>query len=251
MRRPLIAANWKLHGRLSSNAALLQALKEQAEQAQTLSAEMTVCVPASYFAQAQQLLAGSSLSWGAQDVSMHTQGAYTGEVAASMLQDFDLRYVIVGHSERRQYHAETDAIVAAKVKQAIAAGLSPIICVGENSAQNEMGLTHKYVLAQLDAVLSDIEHDVSDWVIAYEPIWAIGSGRAASAEFAQGVHQVLRERLENVNPIWAKQVRILYGGSVKADNASQFAQMPDIDGVLVGSASLQADSFIQIACAFK
>jgi triosephosphate isomerase len=204
---------------------------------------MAVCVPAPYLAQAQSELRASAVAWGAQDVSEYGQGAYTGDVSAAMVAEFGARYAIVGHSERRQLHGETDAIVSAKARAALAAGLTPIGCVGETLAERERGETDAVVARQVDALTDALGGDTARIVVAYEPVWAIGTGRMASPAQAQAVHAMLRSRLVRAG---AGDVAILYGGSVKANNASALFAMPDIDGALVGGASLDADEFLMI-----
>jgi triosephosphate isomerase (TIM) len=211
-------------------------------------AEMAVCVPFPYLQQAQETLKGSPMSWGAQDVSAHAQGAYTGEVCAGMLADFGCRYVIVGHSERRCLHGESDAQVVAKVSAAMGSGLIPVVCVGETLAEREGGQTEAVVSRQLDAVLRGCGVEVlSRAVLAYEPVWAIGTGRTATPGQAQQVHAFLRRRVAAADAEVAAGLRILYGGSVKAVNAGELFAQPDIDGGLVGGASLVADEFLSIA----
>ena len=242
MRARLVVGNWKMNGGLSTNAALLAALV--AQWAPVAGRAIAVCVPYPYLAQAQAALAGTPVAWGAQNVSEHPAGAYTGEVAASMLVDFGCRYAIVGHSERRQIFGDTDAGVAAKAKTALAAGLTPIACVGETLAEREAGTTEAVVLRQLDAVLTAVGGEAKRLVVAYEPVWAIGTGRTATTEQAQAVHATLRARLGAAG---AAGVPLLYGGSVKADNAGALFAMPDIDGGLIGGASLKAGEFLAIA----
>jgi triosephosphate isomerase len=191
----------------------------------------------------RERLSGSSIGWGAQDVSAHAAGAFTGEVAAAMIAEFGSRFAIVGHSERRQYHAERDALVGAKACAALAAGLTPIACVGETLAEREAGSTAGVVRRQLDAVLEAVGTDAARVVVAYEPVWAIGTGRTATPEMAQEVHAALRSRLGEVG---AGSIPLLYGGSVKAANAAALFAMPDIDGALVGGASLDAGEFVAI-----
>lgn len=246
MRRTLVVGNWKMHGTLAANAPLLQALAA----AGTKRAEMAVCVPFPYLQQTQAALKDSQLSWGAQDVSAHAQGAYTGEVCAGMLADFACRYVIVGHSERRSLHAESNEQVAAKVKAALSGGLTPIVCVGETLVEREAGQTEAVVLEQLDAVLRGCGVEVfARAVLAYEPVWAIGTGRTATPGQAQQVHALLRRRVAAADADISAQLRILYGGSVKAANAGELFAQPDIDGGLVGGASLVVDEFLAIASA--
>lgn len=245
MSKSLIVANWKMNGSLSANAELLQALK-QAGIAQ--HAQIAICAGTPYLAQLQSALQGSGMDWGAQDVSAHKSGAYTGEVSAAMLRDFACRYVIVGHSERRQHHAETDDIVASKAKQALSCGITPIVCVGETSQDREQGRTEFVVKRQLSAVIHAVGHCSSELVVAYEPVWAIGTGLTASPEQAQAVHAVLRAQLLAASA-HTKGNKILYGGSMNAANASDLLSQPDIDGGLIGGASLVAADFVAIALA--
>jgi triosephosphate isomerase (TIM) len=241
MRDKLIVGNWKMNGGLAANALRFDRLA--AGWRETRGRTLAVCVPAPYFAQAQALLAPSAVQWGAQDVSEHAPGAYTGEVSAVMVAEFGCRYAIVGHSERRALHGESDAVVAAKARAALAAGLTPVACVGETLQQRECGETDAVVVRELDALTEALGADVARIVVAYEPVWAIGTGRTASPAEAQAVHAVLRARLTDAG---AGAVGILYGGSVKAANAAALFAMPDIDGALVGGASLDADEFMMI-----
>ncbi|OGS93329.1 MAG: triose-phosphate isomerase [Gallionellales bacterium RBG_16_56_9] len=243
MARKLIVGNWKMNGTLATNAALLDGISAGGVH----DCDLAVCVPAPYFAQCRDALSGGAVAWGGQDVSMHEAGAYTGEIAAAMLRDFACTYVIVGHSERRALHAETDQVVAKKTVRALAGGLLPIVCVGETLEQRESGQTEAVVERQIDAVLALLEvGEVQNIVIAYEPVWAIGTGKTATPAMAQEVHAILRARLLAKNPA-ARQVRILYGGSMKPDNAAQLLAMPDIDGGLIGGAALKAADFLAIA----
>jgi triosephosphate isomerase len=237
----LIVGNWKMHGSHKVNAELLQGLLD----AGPLSADVAVCVPFPFLSEAAVTLAASALRWGAQDCSAHEQGAYTGEVSAGMLHEFGCRYVIVGHSERRQYHAESDQLVADKAKAALARGVTPIVCVGETLAQREAGETDAVVKRQLSAVIHTLAHCAGEMVVAYEPVWAIGTGRTATPEQAQAVHALLRAQLQAATA-HAERVKILYGGSVKPDNAAALFARPHIDGALVGGASLKAADFIAI-----
>jgi len=238
MRARLVAGNWKMHGSRARNAALLDAILAQLGGA--AGAQSAVCAPYPYLAQLAERLAGTPLAWGAQNVSEHAQGAYTGEVSAAMLAELGCRYVIVGHSERRQLYGETDATVAAKFAAASSAGLTPILCVGETLAEREAGTTEAIVARQLDAVVSRTgRRSLEAAVIAYEPVWAIGTGRTATPEQAQAVHAFVRRRA-------GPAARLLYGGSVKAANARAIFAMPDVDGGLIGGASLQADEFVAI-----
>jgi len=242
MRGKLVVGNWKMNGGLAANAELLQALAAGWQGAPGRA--LAVCPPYPYLAQAQAALAGTAIAWGAQDVSEHAAGAYTGEVAAGMLAELGCRYVLVGHSERRQFYGDADAVVAAKTVAALAAGLTPIVCVGETLAEREAGATDAVVLRQLDAVLAAVGPAVAKLVVAYEPVWAIGTGRTATPEQAQAVHALLRARLAGAG---AGAVPLLYGGSVKADNAAALFAMQDIDGGLIGGASLKAGEFLAIA----
>jgi len=243
--KKLIAGNWKMNGGLAANEALLRALLTGVGQP---SADVAVCAPAPYLAQLQGLLAGSPIDWGAQDMSAHEQGAYTGEVSAAMLKDFNCRYAIVGHSERRQYHGETDALVAAKAQRALAAGITPIVCVGETLVEREAEQTEAVVKRQLAAVIHAVAHCTSEIVVAYEPVWAIGTGKTAAPDQAQQVHAVLRAQLAAATA-HPERVRILYGGSMNAANAASLLAQPDIDGGLIGGASLKAPDFLQIVAA--
>ncbi len=241
--KKLIAGNWKMNGSLAANKALLDVLKGAVPVA--AGADVALCVPAVYLPQAQAELQGSPIAWGAQDVSAHDQGAYTGEVSAAMLKDFACRYAIVGHSERRQYHAESDETVAAKAQRALAAGITPIVCIGETLAERESGQTEAVVKRQLAAVIHTVGHCTSEIVVAYEPVWAIGTGNTATHEQAQAVHAVLRAQLQAATA-HADRIRILYGGSMNAGNAAQLLSQPDIDGGLIGGASLKAEDFLKI-----
>jgi triosephosphate isomerase len=242
MRTKLVVGNWKMNGSRSANAALLAELLAMHS---AWHCDVAVCPPAPYLPQLGELLAGSAIAWGAQDCSAHEPGAYTGEVAASMLEEFSCRYVIVGHSERRALHAETDQIVADKAKTALAHKLTPIVCVGETLAQREAGETESVVKRQLSVVIHTLAHCISQVVVAYEPVWAIGTGLTASPEQAQAVHAMLRAQLHAATEK-ADGMRILYGGSVKADNAAALFAQPDIDGGLIGGASLKAADFAAI-----
>ncbi|MER1967167.1 triose-phosphate isomerase [Castellaniella sp. GW247-6E4] len=243
-RKRLVMGNWKMHGSLAANATLLDGLVSGAARAG--DAELAVCAPFPYLAQARDALAGTQVSWGAQDVSIHAQGAYTGETSAGMLADFGCVWVLCGHSERRALHGETSAQVAAKAASALAAGLTPVVCVGETLADRDADQVECVIGDQLDPVLALGADAVRRLVIAYEPVWAIGTGRTATPEQAQAVHAFIRRALEKRD---AGQVRILYGGSVKAGNAASLFAQPDIDGALVGGASLAADEFLNIAAA--
>jgi triosephosphate isomerase len=230
MRERLVAGNWKMHGSRESNRALLDAIV-------AADVACAVCVPFPYLALVAERLRGTRVAWGAQTLSEHAQGAFTGEVSAAMLGEFGCRYVLVGHSERRHLFGETDAQVAAKFAAARAAGITPILCVGETLQERESGRTQEVVARQIDAVLA--RGGIGDAVVAYEPVWAIGTGRTATPEQAQEVHAFLRRQL-------SAQTRLLYGGSVKPDNAAAIFAMPDVDGGLIGGASLVAKDFIAI-----
>lgn len=243
--KKLIAGNWKMNGSVAFNADLVAALLQGGS---AWNCRVAVCVPAPYLQQVQGLVAGSAIDLGAQDVSAQESGAYTGEVSVSMLKDFGVRYAIVGHSERRQYHGETDAVVASKAQRALAAGITPIVCVGETLAEREAGKTEEVVKRQLAAVIHANGHCISEIVVAYEPVWAIGTGKTASPEQAQEVHAVLRKQLQAATAS-ADRVAILYGGSMNASNAASLLSQPDIGGGLIGGASLKAADFLSIIAA--
>jgi len=247
-KKKLIAGNWKMNGSLSANTALVEALKQGVGNP---ACDVALCVPAPYLAQVQALVAGSPLALGAQDVSAHAQGAYTGEQSSVMLRDFGVHYAIVGHSERRQYHGETDETVAAKTAAALVNGITPIVCVGETLAQREAGQTEEVVKRQLAAVIHVNGHCISEIVVAYEPVWAIGTGRTATPEQAQTVHALLRAQLHHAASEHAAGIRILYGGSMNAANAAELLAQPDINGGLIGGASLKAPDFLQIIAAAR
>lgn len=245
-RTPFMMGNWKMNGDWAANQALLRALREGLPSAPSVTTVRAgACVPFPYLAQAQAEWQSSALTWGAQDLSIHDKGAYTGEVSATMLRDFAVRHVLVGHSERRQYHAETDEQVALKAKQALANGITPIVCVGETLAEREAGQTETVVKRQLAAVIHSVAHCISEIVVAYEPVWAIGTGRTATPEQAQSVHAVLRAQLRAASE-HAGRMTILYGGSMNPANAGDLMAQPDIDGGLVGGASLKADDFLKM-----
>lgn len=245
MRRKLVVGNWKMYGRLASNKALLQGVMDGVRELR--SADYAVCVPYPYLAQAQTLLQGSNVAWGAQNLSPNEEGAFTGAVAPGMLTDFACSYVIIGHSERRGLFHESNEIAAAKFEAAQKAGLTPIFCVGETLAERESGVTEQVVAKQLDAVLARFgAKALSKAVIAYEPVWAIGTGKTASPEQAQAVHAFIRQRVAQQDVDVAKGLCILYGGSVKANNAPELFGMADIDGGLIGGASLVAEDFVAI-----
>ncbi|MBT2324525.1 triose-phosphate isomerase [Variovorax paradoxus] len=247
-KKKLIAGNWKMNGSLAANEALVRALLQGVG---TPACDIAVCVPAPYLAQLQALLAGSPIALGAQDVSAQPQGAFTGEQSVAMLKEFGVRYAIVGHSERRQYHGETDEGVAAKTAAALANGITPIVCVGETLAQREAGHTEEVVKRQLAAVIHVNGHCISEIVVAYEPVWAIGTGKTATPEQAQAVHALLRAQLHHAASEHAAGIRILYGGSMNAANAAELLSQADIDGGLIGGASLKAPDFLQIIAAAR
>lgn len=241
MRRKLVVGNWKMHGSHQANAELLSGIVA----ARPFGCDVAVCVPFPYLSEAAVALSAGEVRWGAQDCSAHEQGAYTGEVSAAMLQEFGCRYVIVGHSERRAYHGESDQLVADKAKAALARGITPIVCVGETLAQREAGDTETVVKRQLSAVIHTLGHCAGEMVVAYEPVWAIGTGKVASPEQAQAVHAVLRAQLKAAAAN-ADAMTILYGGSVKPDNAAVLFSQADIDGGLIGGAALKASDFVAI-----
>lgn len=244
MRRKLVAGNWKMHGNLVDNDALLGGILAGMGE---VKADVAVCVPFPYLHQAKARLAGSRVAWGAQNLSQHVKGAYTGEVSALMLNDFECRYVIVGHSERRALYGESDALVAEKYAAAQTAGLIPILCVGETLEEREAGVTEAVVGRQLEAVLNRSGViSLANAVIAYEPVWAIGTGRTASPEQAQAVHAFIRRKIRALDAEVADHLVIQYGGSVKAANAAELFAQPDIDGGLIGGASLNAEEFLAI-----
>jgi triosephosphate isomerase len=247
LRRKLVVGNWKMHGTLAGNLPLLHALRAGCESLVTM---VGVCVPFPYLAQARAVLEGSGVAWGAQTLSEHALGAYTGEVSAAMLSEFGCRFVLVGHSERRALFGEGNALVAAKFEAGLHAGLTPILCVGETLAQREAGITGKVVAEQLDAVIARSGvTSLARAVVAYEPVWAIGTGRTASPEQAQEVHGQIRSRIASADAVVAEGLQILYGGSVKASNAGELFAKPDIDGGLIGGASLVASDFLAICAA--
>jgi len=241
MRKKLVVGNWKMHGSRPQNAELLAAIVA----ARPFACDVAVCVPFPYLGETAVALAGSELRWGAQDCSAHAQGAYTGEVSAAMLAEFGCRYAIVGHSERRALHGESDQLVAEKAKAVLARGLTPIVCVGETLAQREQGLAHEIVKRQLSAVIHELAHCAGEMVVAYEPVWAIGTGVTATPEQAQEMHALIRTQLRAATA-HADAMTLLYGGSVKPDNAAALFGQADIDGGLIGGASLKAADFVTI-----
>jgi triosephosphate isomerase len=248
MRQPLIAGNWKMNGTLAKVQSLLAGIK--AGIAEISKAEVAVCPPALFIPEVHTALQGTAITWGGQDLSIHDSGAYTGEISGPMLREFGCIYVIIGHSERRMYQGESNELVAQKFAAAVKSGLTPIFCVGESLEQREGGVTEQIVGQQVDAV---IEHGgtalLGQGVIAYEPIWAIGTGRTATPEQAQEVHAFIRKRIAAQDQNVANSLRILYGGSMKPDNAGELLAKPDIDGGLIGGASLKVADFLAIYAA--
>jgi len=248
MRRPVVAGNWKMHGSRSANEALLTELEQRLNPEWPV--DVVIFPPFVYIADAVRLLDEGTVAVGAQDVCAEPVGAFTGQVAAAMLRDVGCRYVIVGHSERRRLYHEDDVLVARKFAAVREVGLTPVLCVGETLEEREAHLTEAVVARQLDAVtamngVASLDHAI----VAYEPVWAIGTGRTASPQQAQELHAYLRGRIDAQDAKIARRVRILYGGSVKASNAAELFSMPDVDGGLVGGASLSADEFIEICAA--
>ena len=244
-RRPLVAGNWKMNGSRAESATLVRAIKQG--MSTVAQAEAAVCPPFILVPLAAEMLAGSPVAWGGQSLSVHKSGAYTGEISGPMLKDYGCTYVIVGHSERRAYYGEDDALVADKYAAAQAAGLIPILCVGETLQEREASQTEAVVARQLEAVIN--KHGIGSFknaVIAYEPVWAIGTGKTATPQQAQDVHGFIRERLAARDKAVAENMRILYGGSMKGSNAKELLAQPDIDGGLIGGASLQAEEFLTI-----
>lgn len=245
MRQPLVVGNWKMNGSRQVNQTLLAEILTGMDS--VVRCQVGVCPPFVYLAQTQAQLADSRIAWGAQNVSSHAAGAYTGEIAVNMLQDFGCTYVIVGHSERRGLYDDTDAVVADKFAAVQAGNMIPILCVGETLAEREKGETEQVVQRQLNAVLTqqDINH-FANCVIAYEPVWAIGTGKTATPDQAQAVHAFIRGLLAAEDSNIAEKIQILYGGSVKGSNAAELFAMPDIDGGLIGGAALKAEEFLTI-----
>lgn len=252
VRKPLVAGNWKMNGTSASNALLLDRLL--AEKNKFASVDVAIFPPAVYLQQVQMALNGSGLLWGTQNLSQFRQGAYTGEISAAMLKDFGCKYVLIGHSERRSLYAELDLdqlvldhIVAEKYEMALTEGVTPIICIGETPDEHAAGQTEEVVAQLLDLLINRKGvKALAQTVLAYEPVWAIGTGKSATPEWAQDVHSFMRERVAKHDPATAESLQILYGGSVKGDNAAPLFSMPDIDGGLVGGASLDADEFVKI-----
>jgi triosephosphate isomerase len=245
MRQPLVAGNWKMNGSLDSIKPLVEGIKAGMDSVTT--AEMAVCPPYVYIPVVAALLKGSAIALGAQDVSDQESGAYTGEVAPNMLLDVGCKYAIVGHSERRSIYGESDEFTASKFAAARKAGLVPVLCVGELLEEREQGITEQVVARQLDAVINlEGVAALADAVIAYEPVWAIGTGKTATPEQAQEVHAFIRGKLAELDSGVAEKVQILYGGSMNAGNAADLLSMADIDGGLIGGASLKPDDFLAI-----
>jgi triosephosphate isomerase len=245
MRQTLVAGNWKMNGSLAENQKLLEGIKAGVDA--DMKAEVAVCPPSIYIAQAAGVLAGSPIAWGGQNLSQMESGAYTGEISGGMLADMKCKYVIVGHSERRSLYGETDELVAEKFMAAQKAGLKPILCVGELLEERESGDTEVVVGRQLDAVVNAAGIEaIANAVIAYEPVWAIGTGKTATPDQAQEVHAFIRQQLAEKSADAAEKTQILYGGSVKANNAAELFAMADIDGGLIGGASLEAEGFLAI-----
>lgn len=244
-RRPLVAGNWKMNGDRATSAALLSALKRDVTGRE--SAQVVVCPPYLYIPLAAEALASSAVTWGGQDLDVHASGAYTGAISGAMLKDYACTYVIVGHSERRTVYSETDQLVADKYAAAQGVGLIPILCVGETLAEREANRTEEVIARQLDAVLkkSGIA-SFGNAIVAYEPVWAIGTGKTATPQQAQNMHAFIRQKLASLDRNIAGGVRILYGGSVKGANAIELFGQPDIDGGLIGGASLQVEEFVTI-----
>ncbi len=245
MRQPLVAGNWKMNGTLESVTTLVEGIKAGLDS--VTKAEVAVCPPFVYLDRVNQLIGGASIALGAQSVAKEDPGAYTGEIAAPMLKDVGCKYVIVGHSERRAIYGETDSLVAEKYARGLQEGLTPILCIGELLEEREAGKTEEVVARQLDAVIEQVGiAGVGEGVIAYEPVWAIGTGKTATPEQAQDVHAFIRERLASRDTAVAAGTRILYGGSMKGSNAEGLIGMADIDGGLIGGASLKAEEFLAI-----
>ena len=244
--KKLVVGNWKMHGSRAFNAELIQGLLVADLAATAPRADVAVCPPFVFLADVAAALQGSTIAVGAQDISAQTQGAYTGEVAGPMIREFGATYAIVGHSERRSYHAESDQLVADKAKAALSHGLVPIVCVGETLAEREANQTEAVVGRQLQAVIDTLGDDIARVVVAYEPVWAIGTGKTASPAQAQAVHASLRAQLAKATPK-AADIPLLYGGSVKPDNAVELFSQPDINGGLIGGAALKAADFAAIA----
>jgi triosephosphate isomerase len=248
MKQILIIANWKMNGDIFANGKLLTSVLKFSNTANT---ELVICPPFPYFHQVKEYIVGSKIKLGAQNVNENSSGAYTGEVSVDMLKEFSCRYVLVGHSERRALFKESNALIASKITQTIDAGLTPVLCIGESLAQREKGDLKAVIFEQLSSVINEVGlKKFKSVVIAYEPIWAIGTGKTATPEQAQDVHSMIRKYLSGLDTVLSKEISILYGGSVNETNASLLIQQNDIDGFLVGGASLRPDSFETI-CKLK
>ena len=245
MRAALVAGNWKMNGSLASIAQLLAGIKQGL--AAIEGVELAVFPPFVYLPEVQRQLADTTIAWGAQTIAEHLSGAYTGEVSAIMLNDFSCKYALIGHSERRTLYGETNALIAHKFHTARSTGLTPLLCVGETLQERESGATETIIGAQLDAVLALGVAEIGHAVIAYEPVWAIGTGKTASPDQAQQVHAFIRSKIAKHDVTISDSIKILYGGSVKRTNAADLFSMPDIDGGLIGGASLDAEEFLSIA----
>ena len=249
MRPLIVIGNWKMNGSLDSNRDWIKTVARGMESGMPSGRKFAVCPPFPYLSQCASLIKEHSLAFlnlGAQDTSAHISGAYTGEVASSMLREMTCQYVIVGHSERRQFHQEADEVVAAKALQVLDAGMTPVICVGETADERNSGRAFEVVCGQVAKQVTVLQDRLVDCLIAYEPVWAIGTGKVASAQVAQDMHHAIRQQLGEFNEDVASHVGILYGGSVKPDNAVELFAMPDIDGGLVGGASLNPQEFLEI-----
>jgi triosephosphate isomerase len=243
---PLIAGNWKMNKLPSEAESWANNFKDELTHFD-IEAEILICAPFTHLAGLTTVFTDSPVAVGAQDVSQHSEGAYTGEVSAAMLKDVGVSYVIIGHSERREYHKESDALVNAKVKKVLETSLRPILCVGETLTQREAGQAERVVLAQLEAGLEGVTFsNAEDLVIAYEPVWAIGTGKTATADDAQAMSATIRGALKNLYPNHAENIRILYGGSMKPSNAKELLEKPDINGGLIGGASLKIEDLVGI-----
>jgi triosephosphate isomerase (TIM) len=245
MREQFIIGNWKMHGDKTLVKGLLNGLKA-AYSHPDAKVQIVVCPPYIFLQQTQELLQHSKIAWGAQNVAAERNGAYTGEISVSMLLEFACQYVLLGHSERRTLFKETDAQIGKKFKLSVESGIRPILCIGETFAQRSAAQTESVLEQQIKTILTFDKASLQKAILAYEPVWAIGTGQVATPEQAQSVHQFLRQQIANVHPDLAQKLPILYGGSVKASNAKALFQMPDIDGGLIGGASLQTDEFLQI-----
>ncbi|NQY88640.1 MAG: triose-phosphate isomerase [Colwellia sp.] len=249
MKQTLIIANWKMNGSIVANSKLLMAMLKFNNKLK--NTELVICPPFPYLHQVKEYIVGSNIKLGAQNVNENNSGAFTGEVSADMLKEFYCRYVLIGHSERRALFQESNGLIAKKINQTIDVGLTPVLCIGESLAQRENGDVKAVILEQLSCVVNEIDlKKFKSVVIAYEPIWAIGTGQTASPEQAQKVHRMIRQYIYGLDPILSKNISILYGGSVNEINASELLKQKDIDGFLVGGASLKSDS-LETICKLK